>query len=144
MMERYKINGWAATPKPTNDEVKILRDAGITVFAQTDDGSLYMPNLGFTSVGGRTKDTGARVVVDAMRVTKALKMLEKMVREKIAALELCFSKTDGKRPYKIILTGFLNNGYVTAREETSNVGMRISLEKGANWLDVWHESPTNP
>lgn len=139
MMARFKINGKAASPKPTNEEVKVLRDAGITAFAQTNDGTLYMPNFGFTSVGGTTKDTGATVVIDTMRVTSAVQRLEKLIREKIVALELCFSKTDGKRPYKIGLTGFLNNGYVTAREETSYVGIRISLEKGSEWLDIWHE-----
>ena len=139
MMERYKINGRAATPKPTNKEVKQLRDAGITSFAQTNDGTLYIPNLGFTSVGGTTKNTGARVVFVSMKVTNAVKKLERMIKEKIVALELCFSKTDGQRPYKIELTSFLNNGYVTAREESSYVGMRVSLEKGPDWLDIWHE-----
>lgn len=139
MMANFKISGKAATPKPTISEVKQLRDAGITSFAQTNDGTLYMPNLGFTSIGGTTKHTGARIIVDTMRVTNAVKNLEKLICEKLVALELCFSKTGGKRPYKIILTGFLNNGYVTAREETSYVSMRISLEKGSNWLDVWHE-----
>ncbi len=139
MMEHYRVNGRAAQPKPTNSEVKMLRDAGVTIIPQTNDGTLFMPNLGFTSAGGTTKNTGARVVFDAMKVVKGVKTLEKQIREKIVPLELCFSKTGGVRPYKIVLTGFLNNGYVTAREESSYVGMRISLFEGPTWLDMWHE-----
>jgi hypothetical protein len=130
MMDRYRIkNGKAATPKPTNAEVKMTRDAGITLITQADDGTLYMPTVGFTSVGGTTKDTGGQIVFEVMRISHAVKLLQKIIVKKIATLELPFSKTGGKRPYKIVLTNFLN-GVVAAHEESSMVGMRISPFKG--------------
>jgi hypothetical protein len=138
MMKPFKIDGWATTPKPTNEEVKLARDNGINLFSQTNDGSLYLPSPGFTSVGGTTKQTGLRVVYDAMLVVNSVRALERLIRDKIEALEICFSK-QGARPYRICLTGFLNNGYVTAREESSYIGMQISVLKGPECLDVWQE-----
>lgn len=139
MMDRYRINGKAAGPKPSNAEIKLARDAGITVFSQTNDGTLYLPTVGFTSVGGTTKDTSGQIIFQVMRIVRAVNLLQKLIVEKISALELCFSKTGGIRPYKIVLTHFLD-GITTAREESSLVGMRVSQfcgEPGEEWLDVW-------
>jgi len=147
MMNRYRLkNAKAAFPQPSNAEVKLVRDAGITMIPQTADGSLYMPAAGFTSVGGTTKDTGAQIVFEVMKITNAVKLLQKTIVEKMVSLELAFDKNGGRRPYNVILTNFLN-GMITAREESSKVGMRISSKPappGEKWIDIWSEHQALP
>ena len=142
MMDRYRLkNAKAAFPQSSNAEVKLARDAGITIIPQTADGTLYLPTAGFTSVGGTTKNTGAQISFEVMKITKAVKFLQETVIEKIVPLELAFHKNGGQRPYKIALTNFLN-GMITAREETSKIGIRISgspAPPGEKWIDIWSE-----
>lgn len=142
MMDKYRVkNGKAAFAKPTNAEIKLARDNGITVITQTDDGTLYLPTAGFTSAGGTTKHTGGQIVFEVLKITNAIKLLERTIVEKLVALELAFSKNGAQRPYNITLTNFLD-GLITAREESSEVGMCISITRSGPrevWLDIWSE-----
>lgn len=124
LIDRYLLKGITSfSPNPTDNEIRELRDAGITALIQIEEGAVYAPAGGGINSAG----TSTRAIMVSDRYYNQINLYEQHIKENFYLYLRKIKEAIGEIPSNIMFKLLIEpNGMVFAYETNSRIHFKLS------------------